>query len=87
MQSVAGGVLFGKQKTQLTGEETAAYFTGKYYGGLSRVGPTVVLMFILMGQLLFAAGGGQFFTDLAMAGVGDSRGGVAPWSAGAGRGR
>jgi len=29
--SVNGGVLFGKQKTTVTGQETAAYFSGAYY--------------------------------------------------------
>lgn len=42
-----------------------------------KVGSTIVLMFILMGQLLFAAGGGQFLTDLAMATMGQRRGGAA----------
>lgn len=42
-----------------------------------QVGTTIVIMFILMGQLLFKAGGGQFFTDLAMATVGRRRGGAA----------
>ena len=42
-----------------------------------QVGTTIVIMFILMGQLLFQAGGGQFFTDLAMATVGKRRGGAA----------
>jgi TRAP transporter 4TM/12TM fusion protein len=42
-----------------------------------KVGSTIVLMFILMGQLLFAAGGGQFLTDLAMAIMGRRRGGAA----------
>ena len=41
------------------------------------VGTTVALMFILFGQVLFRAGGGQFFTDLAMASVGRRRGGAA----------
>jgi outer membrane receptor protein involved in Fe transport len=40
--SVTGGVLFGKQKTSVSGEETAAYYYGKYYQGLSQVGPTVI---------------------------------------------
>jgi len=40
--SVTGGVLFGKQKTRIHGQETATDFSGKYYGGLSPVGsPTV----------------------------------------------
>jgi TRAP transporter 4TM/12TM fusion protein len=42
-----------------------------------KVGSTIVLMFILMGQLLFAAGGGQFLTDFAMATMGQRRGGAA----------
>jgi TRAP transporter 4TM/12TM fusion protein len=42
-----------------------------------KVGSTIVLMFILMGQLLFAAGGGQFLTDIAMATMGRRRGGAA----------
>ena len=42
-----------------------------------QVGTTIVIMFILMGQLLFRAGGGQFFTELAMATVGRRRGGAA----------
>lgn len=42
-----------------------------------KVGSTIVLMFILMGQLLFMAGGGEFFTDLAMSTMGRRRGGAA----------
>jgi TRAP transporter 4TM/12TM fusion protein len=42
-----------------------------------QVGTTIVIMFILMGQVLFKAGGGPFFTDLAMATVGRRRGGAA----------
>jgi TRAP transporter 4TM/12TM fusion protein len=42
-----------------------------------QVGTTIVIMFILMGQVLMKAGGGQFFTDLAMATVGRRRGGAA----------
>ncbi|MFT6642114.1 MAG: TRAP-type uncharacterized transport system fused permease subunit, partial [Flavobacteriaceae bacterium] len=41
------------------------------------VGTIVVLLFVFFGQLLFAAGGGAFFTDLAMAATGRSRGGSA----------
>ncbi len=51
--------------------------TNALLGTPMQVGPTIVLMFILFGQVLFAAGGGQFFTDLAMACVGRSRGGSA----------
>ncbi len=38
---------------------------------------TIVIAFILMGRLLFAAGGGNFFTDLAKALMGNTRGGAA----------
>ncbi|MEX0730569.1 MAG: TRAP transporter fused permease subunit [Aquisalimonadaceae bacterium] len=38
---------------------------------------TVVLAFIFMGQLLFVAGGGDFFTDLSAALMGRTRGGSA----------
>ncbi|MBX2838246.1 MAG: TRAP transporter fused permease subunit, partial [Gammaproteobacteria bacterium] len=41
------------------------------------VGTIIVLLFVFFGQLLFAAGGGAFFTDLAMAATGRSRGGAA----------
>lgn len=41
------------------------------------VGTIIVLLFVFFGQLLFAAGGGEFFTDVAMATTGKSRGGSA----------
>ncbi|WP_346914890.1 TRAP transporter fused permease subunit [uncultured Roseibium sp.] len=41
------------------------------------VGTIIVLLFVFFGQLLFAAGGGTFFTDLAMAATGRARGGSA----------
>ena len=47
------------------------------FGVPLQVGTTIVIMFILMGQVLFKAGGGQFFTDLAMATMGRQRGGAA----------
>jgi len=41
------------------------------------VGSIIVLLFVFFGNLLFAAGGGEFFTDLAMAATGRARGGSA----------
>jgi len=41
------------------------------------VSTTIVIMFIMFGQVLFKAGGGEFFTDLAMATMGRRRGGAA----------
>ena len=51
--------------------------TNSVLGIPMKVGSTIVIMFILMGQLLFAAGGGEFFTDLASASMGRRRGGAA----------
>ena len=42
-----------------------------------RVSATVVVMFVLFGNLLIVAGGGDFFTDLAKATMGRFRGGSA----------
>jgi TRAP transporter 4TM/12TM fusion protein len=38
---------------------------------------TIVVAFIVFGQVLYASGGGDFFTDLAMAAMGRFRGGAA----------
>ncbi len=51
--------------------------TNSVLGIPMKVGSTIVIMFILMGQLLFAAGGGDFFTDFASASMGRRRGGAA----------
>ena len=51
--------------------------TNALLGKPVEVGAQIVLMFILMGQLLFVSGGGRFFTDLAMATMGNRRGGAA----------
>lgn len=42
-----------------------------------QVASGIVIMFIMFGQVLMRAGGGHFFTDLAMAGMGRRRGGAA----------
>lgn len=41
------------------------------------IGVTVVIPFIIFGSMLFVHGGGQFFTDLAIASMGNFRGGAA----------
>ena len=41
------------------------------------IGTQIVIVFILFGQLLVKTGGGEFFTDIAMAAMGRSRGGAA----------
>lgn len=71
------GRLIGKALTperliQYVGFDPSAVFSSPL-----AVGTIVVLLFVFFGQLLFAAGGGAFFTDLAMAAAGRSRGGSA----------
>ena len=51
--------------------------TNAMFGVPAAVSATIVLPYILLGQLLLRSGGGEFFTDLAMAAVGRSRGGAA----------
>lgn len=71
------GRLIGKELSperlvQYVGFDPSAVFSSPL-----AVGTIVVLLFVFFGQLLFAAGGGAFFTDLAMAAAGRSRGGSA----------
>ncbi len=47
------------------------------FGTPLAVASSIVVMFILMGKLLFKAGGGDFFTDLAQGTTGRTRGGSA----------
>ncbi|MEJ2121229.1 MAG: TRAP transporter fused permease subunit [Alphaproteobacteria bacterium] len=47
------------------------------FGTPLSVGATIVILFVFMGKLLFKAGGGTFFTDLALAATGRMRGGSA----------
>ena len=54
-----------------------AFNPNAVFGVPLQVGTTIVIMFILFGQVLFKAGGGKFFTELAMATVGRRRGGAA----------
>ncbi|MBL6958445.1 MAG: TRAP transporter fused permease subunit [Rhodospirillales bacterium] len=47
------------------------------FGTPLNVGAAIVILFVFMGKLLFKAGGGEFFTDLALAATGRMRGGSA----------
>lgn len=47
------------------------------FGAPLAVVVTIVIAYVFMGQILFAAGGGAFFTDLSKALMGRSRGGAA----------
>lgn len=50
---------------------------GAAFGTPLQIGAEVVVVFIFFGQLLLRTGGGDFFTDMAMAGFGRRRGGAA----------
>jgi TRAP transporter 4TM/12TM fusion protein len=50
---------------------------GAAFGTPLQIGAEVVVVFIFFGQLLLRTGGGEFFTNLAMAGFGRRRGGAA----------
>ncbi len=69
---------FTSRKVELT--RLAVYLgidTNALLGQSLQVAVIIVLPFILMGQLLTRCGGGEYFTDLAMAAMGRYRGGAA----------
>lgn len=86
---VATFVLYGFVGHLVPGTLTANYVRPDYLltylsldinailGTPMRIGTTVVVAFVLLGQLLFKSGGGDFFADLATATTGGTRGGAA----------
>ncbi|MGE3246249.1 MAG: TRAP transporter permease [Beijerinckiaceae bacterium] len=54
-----------------------AFDTNALLGSPLAVATTTVVLFILLGQVLFNTGGGDFFTDIAAATMGRRRGGAA----------
>lgn len=71
------GRLIGKQLSIERLVQYVGFDPGAVFSTPLAVGTIIVLLFVFFGQLLFAAGGGAFFTDLAMALIGRSRGGSA----------
>lgn len=71
------GQLIGKELSPIRLVQYVGFDPGAVFSSPLAVGTIVVLLFVFFGQLLFAAGGGNFFTDLAMAAAGRSRGGSA----------
>jgi TRAP transporter 4TM/12TM fusion protein len=69
---LVGNAVSIKELVQYVGFDPSAVF-----GSPLAVGTVIVVLFVFFGQLLFAAGGGAFLTDLAMAVTGKSRGGSA----------
>ncbi|MCC2098707.1 MAG: TRAP transporter fused permease subunit, partial [Hyphomicrobiales bacterium] len=54
-----------------------AFDTNALLGSPLTVATTTVVLFILLGQVLFNTGGGEFFTDIAASTMGHRRGGAA----------
>jgi TRAP transporter 4TM/12TM fusion protein len=79
------GLLAHLVPAPLTGTETGprqlanylAFDTNALVGTPLVVATTIVVLFIFLGQTLFISGGGEFFTDIAMATMGHRRGGAA----------
>ncbi|MCT4370950.1 TRAP transporter fused permease subunit [Yangia mangrovi] len=71
------GKLVGRELSPQRLVDYVGFDSSAVFSAPLAVGTITVLLFVFFGQLLFAAGGGGFFTDLAMAATGRSRGGSA----------
>lgn len=71
------GRLIGKELSPLRLAQYVGFDPSAVFATPLAVGTIIVILFVLFGQLLFAAGGGAFLTDLAMAATGRARGGSA----------
>lgn len=71
------GRLIGRELSPQRLVEYVGFDSSAVFSSPLAVGTITVLLFVFFGQLLFAAGGGAFFTDLAMAATGRARGGSA----------
>jgi TRAP transporter 4TM/12TM fusion protein len=71
------GRLIGKELSPVRLVQYVGFDPNAVFSTPLAVGTMIVLLFVFFGQLLFAAGGGTFFTDLAMAATGRARGGSA----------
>lgn len=71
------GRLIGKELSPVRLVQYVGFDPNAVFSTPLAVGTIIVLLFVFFGQLLFSAGGGTFFTDLAMAATGRARGGSA----------
>jgi TRAP transporter 4TM/12TM fusion protein len=71
------GRLIGKALTPVGLVQYVGFDPSAVFSTPLAVGTIIVILFVFFGNLLFAAGGGEFFTDLAMAMTGRTRGGSA----------
>ncbi|MCB1327995.1 MAG: TRAP transporter fused permease subunit [Maritimibacter sp.] len=71
------GALIGRNLGLVPLVQYIGFDPSAVYATPLKVGATVVIVFVLFGALLNRAGGGEFFTDLALATAGRTRGGAA----------
>jgi TRAP transporter 4TM/12TM fusion protein len=71
------GALVGQEMSLVRLVQYLGFDPGAVFSTPLAVGTVIVVLFVFFGQLLFKAGGGEFFTDLAMAATGRTRGGSA----------
>jgi TRAP transporter 4TM/12TM fusion protein len=71
------GALVGQEMSPVRLVQYLGFDPGAVFSTPLAVGTVIVVLFVFFGQLLFKAGGGEFFTDLAMAATGRTRGGSA----------
>ncbi len=71
------GALVGQEMSPVRLVQYLGFDPGAVFSTPLAVGTVIVVLFVFFGQLLFSAGGGEFFTDLAMAATGRTRGGSA----------
>ena len=70
-------VLRGKESEFLPLMTYLAFDTNGVFGSPLKIGAEVVILFLLMGDMLIRAGGGEFFIDFAKSLLGHRRGGQA----------
>ena len=71
------GPLVGRKMNLVPLVQYIGFDPSAVYSTPLKVGAIVVVLFVFFGGLLFKAGGGAFFTDLALAATGRTRGGAA----------
>ncbi len=77
MAHLVPGPLVGRHLSLTQLVQYIGFDPNAVFGTPMKVGATIVILFVFFGNLLFLAGGGEFFTDLSLAVAGRTRGGAA----------
>jgi TRAP transporter 4TM/12TM fusion protein len=77
MAHLVPGPLVGRHLSVTQLVQYIGFDPNAVFGTPLKVGATIVILFVFFGNLLFLAGGGEFFTDLSLAVTGRTRGGAA----------